>query len=424
MISGSFAAEIEHQIFAKQPPNSFKSGPSKRLLQKNMWLYLFYHSKNLFDADPNLPTQINQIMRLLNRLGTPDPALEPDKLREILCKAAGRDEPHRFLHVLYPTYSRQTKLVMARMASLKLSIFAAIGDIKHLENTLRSLNENDLLVTSTFGNFFSNALEFDQPHVLTTISAHLSKLGPIIYESLNLGSSMLKICYNSLKAQMVLGNETGVIHLLDFLRNHHRAVFSFARCQNPVMDAMKGGNSNVVRSLLEYLNSDPATVHQFCLWVSDFEEICRHFKRDYHSSVDNVLTVLIQSGMGIDHVWARWTPLTIAIQFSTPELVAGLLDAGANVNGMPPRKVNRSDVRDYSHLIPIELAMKRPYVETVKKLLDHGASVRNVKIASRNKAIYNMVRDAKMKETSNYVSTFAEYRAAKKKSSSTGLSIT
>ncbi|KAL5418391.1 hypothetical protein PMIN03_001111 [Paraphaeosphaeria minitans] len=429
----TFAAAIKHEVFAQQPQIAFTSNKSKELMRKNLWLYMFNGTLLPRDANPEILDIINGMIEFLRGYSSKASTLDDKTLREILCKAVSKtismselgfelgfwhdENRHEPILDYMGRYPRPLRGIFNTNGTIDtyclLAAAAAIGDDSLLRKILAQLEHSSNYGKSIFGDILTNSFSFDCPEVLAAFSDYLDSLAsseprlltPVDQRQRSRASELLCLELFSwdivIKQAMEMKRSPWVKLLLEFILKYFpgkssgncwkfRGVLQFAidKCDSAVV--------------LNYLDSgSDLTTDRFSLEVGLFENICK--KHDEHVA----LRVAKLLSVDVDYIWRNSTTLTIAVKHGTASMVAALLDAGARVNGRPAKCVlHSSKMRPV--VVPIDEAIKRGKTDIIKILLDHDADVKHVNVDHRTKAVYDMLREAKMKQTGKFVPPYKE----------------
>jgi hypothetical protein len=421
MCKGTFNNYIQENIFSKQTQDAFATDSSKKLLRKTFWLYLFHRTLVPLDADPLIPTAINAMISYLQDHRSEGPALLEKEMREILCKTVGKstsmdelgfelggwgNEENRHEPAILGSYHRilPGQDVGHRILdpAFLAAAAAAIGDVALMEEALSNLDSTlvHAFRQSLFGDIIANSVAFDHPEVLEAFSNFLDRLHRQPQVRLNASVSHYNwelLVIDSIKK----GADLWVKQLLEFALKHcSRSHNGWKFCQALVF-AIDNCNGSMIINLLDSGKALVESGTQFNLDVGKFARACA-----WHDE-DVVLPMAKLLEGGVNHIWRNSTVLTLAVQHGRASTVAALVDAGAWVDGRSSSMFQGTS-KFRTIVVPIEEAMKRGNCGTIQALLDRGATVADLKIHSRKRAVYNLLRDAKMMETSEYVPTYAE----------------
>lgn len=430
ILIGTFATTISHEIFAQQPQDAFSSAQSKQFMRKNFWLYLFNGSQLPRDANPEILDTINAMIEYLRKRSSKAAALNDKTLREILCKAASRtvslselgfklglwqseEDRHEPALEYMRSYSRPVRGISASNGSFDiqciLAAVSAIGDDSLLKKIL-ARHKRIYHGRSVFGDIITNSFVFNCPGTLAAFSEYLDGLAPS-HSSLQASEvqSLMNYPWEKLVIQaMEMRSNSWVKLLLEFFLKHcPSAVFENNRKFSKVLIfAIEHCDSEAVANFLD-AGSDLAN-GDFSLDARQFIYIC--IRHDEHV-VLGVAKLLPPSG--VNYVWRNSTPLTHAVKYGRVSAVVALLDEGADVNGRTsPYSLSSSNIRTI--VVPIDEAIRRGKVDIIKALLDHNANAKHIRVQHRTKVVYNLLREAKMKQTGKYVPTYKEkYKKAK-----------
>jgi hypothetical protein len=349
-------------------------------------------------------------------------ALPESRLREILCKAVSktismdelgfelgswRHEESRHEPALkdgYPYTPPRQFVVRGLLEPAFLpAAAAAIGDITLMEEALSSApgpGSAGFYGKSLFGDIIANSVAFDHPGVLKAYSDYLDGLSMQLHTWMHAPVSHYN--WESLVIHsMKMGSNSWVKLLLDFAhkqcsRSHHSWKFGLA-----LTFAIDNCTSSTTLNLLDSASALVESNDHLYLDIGQFTRACARHNEGVVLRIANLLEG------GVNHIWRNSTVLTLAVQHGSASVVAALVDAGAWVDGRSS-SVFQGTSKFRTIVVPIEEAMKRGKCEIIQALLDRGATVTDLEIHSRKMAVYNVLRDAKMMETSEYVPTYAE----------------
>ncbi|KAL1606456.1 hypothetical protein SLS60_003860 [Paraconiothyrium brasiliense] len=415
----TFAAEIEYDIFAKQCKEAFEGTNNYTILLKKIWLYLFYQSKfrnpehPLCNAINNMITFLGDEMAITTEAGLLS-------LREALCKAASVTMDTRHLpkyrgQLLARVLGFKTKsvwnvheMMKAQVSTTthyqsKLGAASAVGNIKMVKTLLLENRPNTaecFVDNSIFGNPIHNAVALGNIEMLTAISESLKAIPRAeFYSSGDLGSYMSMNFTRALQ-KAANANRLDMVQIL-FDMHHARLRIEPSVFTSWVTIALRSCNDKLLDMVFDVKFP---TDQKIKIELEVFQLACEA------SNANAVAKLIRHPAMGPNHVWRTSTPLLVAVKEGSAEVVQSVLRSGAVVNGVPVLKYRYSEPF-YETVKPIAVAMNRGNTEVIQVLLDNGAQLRGLIVASENKAVYNMLREAKMQATGTYVPTYAwKYR--------------
>ncbi|KAJ4360783.1 uncharacterized protein N0V89_001350 [Didymosphaeria variabile] len=395
-----------------QTQDAFTSDVSLLLMRNNLWRYLFYRTKSILDADAAVPDIINAMITYLQEYGSEGSDQTSDQLREALCKAVGRNvsmkdlgfDLGRWLYseskletsrgMEYPDPIRLPEKDELMLPHYKLAMAAATGNMALLNNVLSEDNRVDPFKVSIFGNAVTNSFAFNQPLIFDAIATYLEGLHSELKKVLHIYTFLWE---KHLKEAMRTASQSWVRRIMNLVRKPYMR-YSSGNFQNLLYRAIKDCSSEIAITFLDASNTRSIYLR---LDAYVFKHACKHH------STDVVMRLLNIPSHGANSLWRNSSPLTIAINYGTANTVAAILGAGAVVDGIASR-LYQDGSRFRTKVIPIEEAMKRGRLDIVQTLLNRGAKVGDLEVANRKKAVYNLLRDAKMKETGKHVPTYSE----------------
>ncbi|KAL1600543.1 hypothetical protein SLS60_006929 [Paraconiothyrium brasiliense] len=406
----TFAAEIEYDIFAMQTQDAFASDPSRLFMRKHLWRYLFYRTKSILDADATVPDIINATISYLQGYGSEGSNQTSDQLREALCKAVGHTVSMQHLgfklgdwspyemyetHTILPSWHLKlpgdSELMLPHC---KLAMAAATGNMALSKDVLSGKPRVNPFEITIFGNAVTNSFEFDHPAIFDAIAAHVEELAQ--QSGRYLGSYTFR-WEDNLKEAMRTASISWIRRIIEFVGKPF-FMYSSGSFQTLLHRAIIRCNSQTAITFLDATNT---TTTRLRLDAYVFKYACKHH------STDVVMRLLNISYHGANSLWRNSSPLTIAVNFGTADTVTAILDAGAVVDGIASRLYDEGS-KYRTKVVPIEEAMKRGNRDIIQILLSRGAKVEGLEVANRKKAVYNLLRDAKMKETGKHVPTYSE----------------
>ena len=251
--------------------------------------------------------------------------------------------------------------------------YDAIGrdDVKQVEEYLSDKTRS----TKEFLSYYllDYALELERDHIARAMieaGAGVNTLSAVQHENLQLLEEMLKLGVEPRGAS--LAAERGDLHMLNLLLSHGEDNFSTkGAAQNGQLETLKlllqhgadpaglglailHGHKEVVRLLLES-GADP-------------NELTRHHLMQYDLDLDIPLSYVIE----------YLSPLHYAVLLQSHELVALLLDSGANPNVVPSAitlRENRSDRSVWPTVLKTATSLKSSDPNITKLLENNGASL-------------------------------------------------
>lgn len=435
---GTFYNAIKREIFRQQPQTAFRSEKDKHLLRKGFWLYLFYASISLRDAQPAIPDAINGMIKYLVENSDKTAAIPDKTLREIICRAVAkhvsmvelgfpawdheRDHEQFLAMRCYQHHTPQILLALLapRLFSTDGSInphyllgaAAAIEDIPLLLEILRRDKEPlSLRNYPIFGDIILNSFVFGRSEVLAAFSDWIDGLSwsecYLVIE--DVARYPLR---TMLEENLKTKNDVWLKLLLKFIGECARhgsdqsyALKRFNRLFTDMLNfAVEHCDSAAVVNFLDAA-SGLKDDNYFHLKIGEFEQICR--RHDEHV----VVRVAELLSPDAEYIWRNHTTLTSAVNYGNEAIVAALIDAGADVN-RSAAKLNVSLVKIREIVRPIDEAIKRGNADIVKVLLERGAKADDVELGHRSASVYNLLREAKMKETGKIFPTHDEHLQA------------
>ncbi|KAL6703819.1 hypothetical protein ACN47E_009038 [Coniothyrium glycines] len=352
----TFLPYVEYAVFAKPCMNQYlKSAAARNILRQNMVEFLFHRSvKSSNNATDLLPRFIREVMGNLQKA---DPAAmqQEQHIRRTLCEVIVRKHPNTYACITNSTKAKEAcSYIDTEYVSHMLAAAAIIGSVPALQAFANGDTAAIWQSSKIFGHPLDAAVGANQGHIVQLVAlqslrdARSGQLHDYIYSQ----QTSFRQAINT----AISGHKSSVVQCLLSTYNKLFGAVGAFQFKEWLRVVVGTGNDRVLRVLLR--------VHHH----ASVEDMYTGFK--YSCDQDNfqLASVFLDHQLfGIDEIVGSTYPLETAIKSAAPNVVQGLLKAGASPDGPP---------YCHSRVRPLSLALARREIKFCHMLRRKGASPR------------------------------------------------
>ncbi|KAF1958213.1 hypothetical protein CC80DRAFT_534015 [Byssothecium circinans] len=391
----TFAAEIQFDVFAKQPHTAIARA-KKHPVEENLWLYLFFRSKVLLDANPWVPEKVNEAIQWLCQERGATTLKEEDDVREIVCKTfAQRMSSFCYLELTDKSRAMRSKWGEKLCSWDKLVMAVDFNDVGMFTELLTQCTGSLSPSGTIFEDFLHLAVIESNIGIVEALAQYLDAcdtkptsnkpviIAQLLIEVTSIGATSFK---RTISCAMTRGNVKLIDILVSIHHNHVRKLDTeiYVRW---LMESRDSGKLSVMKYFctMPYPHSAPPMPKDL-------------FRLVLQLQCPMILTALLGPGrLDAGQAGPDIFPLIEAMELGDTETVRIMLDAGAHVNGY---KGGRSPGR--LPFLPLQYAVNsaRPWSVMrgiVNLLIERGAQIADLGMSQAGDECYYMIRELKIK---------------------------
>lgn len=434
----TFAGEIYHDVFTKQPIDMIKCEADRSIVgatTETLHYFLFCRTKKLLGANDFLPKRINDMADFLVQGNEVPTETLRDEYLNRLCTAVvyrfqNYDHHHCIINILQggPAFTHTPSRRPSYISAIDKDITdgdrvsaaaAAVDDIVVFKRLISKLSDaddalqkllrlaHDLSWEGIFGHPIKVALAFGYDGIISEITEQWKAL-PLPDDELSKTDAKWENFHGAnhyIHSAIQSAQRKDLQELIDVYTHFCGPVPLKCHYEDWIITAAKAGDTQILRIIM-----DVKTKPKMRMTKSTFEKICNAGYPDFISTIFKKGLVRPKDSYG-----ARDCPLSIAIRCGHLDVIRAVLDNGADVEG--PAK--------YSD-IPLNTAVRGCNIDAIELLLERGATVPyhyndqftsgdplGVALRTKVKRVYDIIRNTIIdweEEKEEYLPEFTEAR--------------